>query len=63
MDETGWRVHAELHWLWTAVTQTTTVYAILPGRGFDEAAWHFAAGGAVLIVRRQRRARRGTVRP
>ena len=37
-DETGWRVHAELQWLWACVTPTTTVYVVLPGRGFDEAA-------------------------
>ena len=35
-DETGWRVHAKLQWLWVCVTPTTTVYAILPGRGFEE---------------------------
>ena len=27
-DETGWRVGARSHWLWAAVTPTTTVYAI-----------------------------------
>lgn len=36
-DETGWRVAALLTWLWAFVTQDTTVYAILPGRGFEEA--------------------------
>ena len=36
-DETGWRVGALSHWLWAAVTPTTTVYAICPGRGFDDA--------------------------
>jgi len=37
MDETGWRVAATLQWLWGVVTQTVTVYDILPGRGFEEA--------------------------
>jgi transposase len=37
-DETGWRVSALLVWLWAFVTQDTTVYAILPGRGHPEAA-------------------------
>lgn len=38
MDETGWRVAAHLEWLWAAVTEKSTVYQILPGRGFDQAA-------------------------
>ena len=29
-DETGWRVHAELQWLWVFTTPEATVYAILP---------------------------------
>jgi transposase len=37
-DETGWRVEAKLHWLWVCVTPEVTVYAILPGRGFEHAA-------------------------
>ena len=37
-DETGWRVGAKPHWLWTCVTPETTVYAICPGRSFDDAA-------------------------
>ena len=37
VDETGWRVGAASHWLWAAVTPTTTVYAICAGRGFDDA--------------------------
>ena len=47
-DETGWRVDAMLAWLWAFVTGETTVYAILPGRGFEEAASilgeHYAGG-------------------
>ena len=38
MDETGWNVAAQLHWLWVVVGEQVTVCDILPGRGFDEAA-------------------------
>jgi transposase len=37
MDESGWRVGGCLWWLWAAVTEDTTVYGIMPGRGYDEA--------------------------
>ena len=37
-DETGWRVGAFRHCLWVFATPETTVYAILPGRGFEDAA-------------------------
>ncbi len=37
-DETGWRVAALLAWLWAFVTKDTTVYAIRPGRAFEDAA-------------------------
>ena len=50
-DETGWRVHAELQWLWACVTPTTTVYAILPGRGFEEAACLLGASFTGVLVR------------
>src|SRR5262249_50825950 len=36
-DETGWRVGGELNWLWIFATESVTVYAILPGRGFEQA--------------------------
>ena len=38
IDETGWRVAAHLQWLWVCVSDAVTVYAILPGRGFVQAA-------------------------
>jgi transposase len=38
VDETGWRVAAHLEWLWVCVNPDVTVYAILPGRGFAQAA-------------------------
>jgi transposase len=38
MDETGWRVEGRSQWLWVAVSEAVTVYSILPGRGFVQAA-------------------------
>jgi transposase len=38
LDETGWRVAAHLEWLWVVVNEAMTLYAILPGRGFAQAA-------------------------
>ena len=38
LDETGWRVAGHLEWLWVVVSEQVTVYAILPGRGFGQAA-------------------------
>jgi transposase len=38
MDETGWRVAGNLQWLWVCLSAEVTVYDILPGRGFEQAA-------------------------
>src|SRR5207249_3244929 len=38
IDETGWRVEAQLRWLWVAVSEKVTYCDILPGRGFEQAA-------------------------
>ena len=38
LDETGWRVAAHLEWLWVCVSADVTLYTILPGRGFAQAA-------------------------
>ena len=38
IDETGWKVEAQLHCLWAVVTEQITFCEILPGRGFAEAA-------------------------
>lgn len=38
MDETGWRVAGGLQWLWMCRSAEVTVYDILPGRGFPQAA-------------------------
>lgn len=37
-DETGWRVGGHRWWLWVVATDEVTVYGILPGRGFAQAA-------------------------
>ena len=50
-DETGWRVGARSHWLWTAVTPTMTVYAICADRGFDDAQTLLAADFDGMFVR------------
>ena len=50
-DETGWRVGALRHWLWVFATPETTVYAILPGRGFAAAATVLGADFAGVLVR------------
>jgi transposase len=36
MDETGWKVGGRLQWLHVAVSAKVTVYAILPGRGYEQ---------------------------
>src|SRR5215471_18655579 len=36
MDETGWKVGGRLQWLHVAVSTWVTVYAILPGRGYEQ---------------------------
>src|SRR5437588_7135825 len=38
MDETGWKVEAQLRWLWAVVSEQVTFCEILPGRGFAQAA-------------------------
>ena len=50
-DETGWRVGGEHHWLWVFTTPDTTVYAICPGRGFDDAATVLGTDYAGVLVR------------
>ena len=50
-DETGWRVGGIRHWLWTFVTPDTTVYAICPGRGFNDAATVLGTDYVGVLVR------------
>jgi transposase len=51
MDETGWRVGGVNAWLWVAVAELVTVYAIRRGRGFEEAAELIGKDYAGLLVR------------
>ena len=46
-----WRVGGVRHWLWTFVTPDTTVYAICPGRGFNDAATVLGTDYAGVLVR------------
>jgi len=50
MDETGWKVDAQLRWLWGVVTQQITYCEILPGRGFAQAASILGAGYAGWLI-------------
>lgn len=50
MDETGWKVEAQLRWLWAVVTEQVTFCEILPGRGFDEAKAILGAGYAGWLI-------------
>jgi transposase len=51
IDETSWRVHADLQWLWAVVTPLTTVYAIQPGRGLAQAAAMIGHHYAGVLIR------------
>jgi transposase len=50
MDETGWKVEAQLRWLWVVVTEQVTFCEILPGRGFAEAAGILGAEYAGWLI-------------
>lgn len=51
IDETSWRVAADLQWLWAVATPLTTVYAIQPGRGLAQAAAMIGQDYAGVLVR------------
>jgi len=50
-DETGWKVEARLWWMWVFTSVRLTVYAILPGRGFEQAATVLGADFAGFLTR------------
>lgn len=50
MDETGWKVEAQLRWLWAVVTEQVPCCEILPGRGFAEAAGILGAEYAGWLI-------------
>jgi hypothetical protein len=51
MDETGWKVDAQLQWLWVVANEMVTVCDILPGRGFEQAASLLGAEYDGFLVR------------
>lgn len=51
MDETGWKVDAQLQWLWVVANEMVTVCDILPGRGFEQAASLLGANYDGFLVR------------
>ena len=50
MDETSWKVDAQLRWLWAVVTEEVTFCEILAGRGFAQAKKMLGAGYAGWLV-------------
>lgn len=50
MDETGWKVGGRLQWLHVAVSEQVTVYAILPGRGYEQSVAILGAGYDGFLV-------------
>ena len=50
-DETGWKVGGQLWWLWAFSSSQMTVYAIQPGRGFEQAAAILGEGFDGFLVR------------
>ncbi len=50
-EETGWKVGGQLWWMWVFSTAQVTVYAIQPGRGFEQAARVLGADFAGFLVR------------
>ena len=50
MDETGWKVGGRLQWLHLAVSAQVTVYAILPGRGYEQSVAVLGAEYAGFLI-------------
>jgi transposase len=50
MDETSWKVEAQLRWLWAVVSEQVTFCEILPGRGFAQAKKILGAGYAGWLI-------------
>ena len=50
-DETGWKVGGRLWWLWAFASAEVTVYAIQPGRGFEQATRVLGADFPGFLVR------------
>lgn len=50
-DETGWKVGGRLWWMWAFSSPEVTVYAIQPGRGYEQAAAVLGEDFAGFLVR------------
>jgi len=50
-DETGWKVGGQLWWMWAFSSPEMTIYAIQPGRGFEQAAAVLGEGFEGFLVR------------
>jgi len=50
VDETGWKVGGRLQWLHVAVSDQVTVYAILPGRGYEQSRVILGVGYDAFLV-------------
>lgn len=49
-DETGWKVGGDLQWMHVTVSAQVTVYAILPGRGYEQSVLLLGADYAGFLV-------------
>jgi transposase len=49
-DETGWKVGGDLQWMHVTVSEQVTVYAILPGRGYEQSVAILGAAYAGFLV-------------
>ena len=49
-DETGWKVGGRLQWMHVTVSAQVTVYAILPGRGYEQSVVMLGAAYAGFLV-------------
>ena len=50
-DETGWKVGGRLWWMWVFSSAAITVYAIQPGRGYEQAVAVLGADFEGFLVR------------
>jgi transposase len=49
-DETGWKVGGDLQWMHVTVSEQVTVYAILPGRGYEQSVAILGTAYAAFLV-------------
>jgi transposase len=50
VDETGWRETGQLKWLWVNASQDVTAFAVLSGRGADEARQMISASAKGVVT-------------